>query len=240
MCGPNIPEPSRSVARLLKDSDLQLRSCLVNATWSIVLTVLSLLATAISAIAAIGSWRAARRADQAATTLANIERDRRHTELTPDFNVTCYRRAVGDRAELRLTFTGPPGLDRLDGAEVTIRDDRSNRTPTTAADPSAEELAAAIWGPLRFCPHVNDADKLGRSVPAVPLAKQEIIRLALEPSLAPRWVNDHAHWRQQYADDPLRLTITCTREGHAPWVIPIDVRIEPGPTGQQRAIEQGD
>ena len=205
----------------------------MNTTWSIVLAVLGLLAATAGAVAAIGSWRAAGRANQAATILATIEKDRRHTELTPSFDITCHRSPTGDAAYLHLTLTGPPGLDRLDGAAISVRDDRSNRSPIVAGGPTAEELAAVIWGPLRFRPHVNDADELGRSIPSFPLARQESTRFALEPSLVPHWVADQDYWRRQYADHPLRVNLTCTREGHEPWTILIDVPIEPEPNGQQ-------
>lgn len=190
------------------------------------LAVFGLLTAIASAVAASGSWKAARRSEKAATTLAAIERERRHTELTPTFEVTCSRPSVGDNVFLDLTFTGPPGLDRLDGTAIAIRDDRANRSPIVAGGPTAEDLASVIWGPLRFRPHVNDADELGRAIPASPLARRETRRFALEASLRPKWVDDTDYWRRRYADHPLRLTLTCTREGHVPWIIPIDVPIE--------------
>lgn len=211
----------------------------MNTTWSIVLAVLGFLAAAASATAAIGSWRAARRSDKAATILATIEKDRRHTELTPSFDIVCHRSPVGDTAYLQVTLTGPPDLDRLDGVAVSIRNDRANRSPTIAGGPTAEELAAVIWGPLRFRPYVDDADELGRSIPFVPLARQDTMQLAMEASLVPRWVADHDLWRRQYAHHPLRLHFTCTREGHEPWKFPIDVSIKPEPDNQELATEKG-
>jgi hypothetical protein len=208
---------------------------LVNTTWTIVLAVLGLVAATASAIAAIGSWSAARRSDKAATILAIIERDRRHTELTPTFDITCYCSSVGDTAYMQLTLTGPPGLDGLDGVALSIRDDRTNRTPAIAGGPAAEELSAVIWGPLRFRSHVNSDDELGRSIPAFPLVRQETTRFALDSSLVPQWVADRDYWHRQYANHPLRLTLTCAREGHASWTIPIDVPIESEPNDQQPA-----
>jgi hypothetical protein len=211
---------------------------LVNTTWSIVLAILGLLAATASAIAAFGAWTAARRSNEAATTLADIERKRWHTELTPRFDVTCYRSKSGT-AMLRLTLTGPTGLDHLDQVAVAIRDDQTNRAPVTAGDPTAEDLVTAIWGPLRFRPHVDGADKLGRSIPDFPLARQETKPLAMELSLVPRWVSDADYWRRQYADHPLRLTITCIREGHKPWAIRMDVAIEPDPNDQASTATNG-
>jgi hypothetical protein len=39
-------------------------------------------------------------------------------------------------------------------------------------------------------------------------------------------VHDAGGWRQQYADQPLRLTLTCYRRGHEPWTVPIDVDVD--------------
>ena len=155
-------------------------------------------------------------------------------ELSPRFEITCYRATTGNRADLRLTFTGPSALDRLDGVTVTVRDDRTNRTSVTMGGPSDEELARVVWGPYRFVPGVNGADALGKAIPNFSLDRQETARLALEESLAPRWVSDHSFWRQQYADHPLRLMIICTRAGHKPWNVIVDVPIEPESTTQAR------
>src|ERR1043165_4452629 len=47
--------------------------------------------------------------------------------------------------------------------------------------------------------------------------------LVLEPSLAPRWVNDPSDWARRYAADPIRLEVVWRRAGYKPWRIPIDV-----------------
>lgn len=204
----------------------QLRCYPVNTILTFTLGVLGFLATGASAIAAIGSCKSSRQASQAATTLAGIERDRWHTELSPIFEIACHRSPVSERATLVLTLTGPPGLDRLDGVAVAVRDDQPRKP--TGIGPPADEISKVIWGPCRFVPSVDQADKLGRAVPSLPLDKMVRTPLALEPSLVPHW-HDHSTWRRQYADHPLRLTITGTREGHKPWMIPRDVPIEPEP-----------
>jgi hypothetical protein len=82
---------------------------------------LSAFAALVAAVAAVGAWKAA-------VTLAAIERHRWHDDLTPKFEVRC-RVTGGDRAELRVAFVGPPGLDRLDRMTVSIRDDIRGRAP---------------------------------------------------------------------------------------------------------------
>lgn len=157
--------------------------------------------------------------------IEDLERQRRHDELTPQFEIS-YRRSPGsDDVILHLAFVGPPGLDQLDGVEVAVRDDRPDRRPVIAGGPTAEEVASVIWGPYRLRPSVDGANQIGRRTPAVPLRRGEALYRLLEPSLAPRWSADPVWWRRQYADQPVRLTLTCTREDEPPWVLPVEVAI---------------
>lgn len=190
-----------------------------------ILGVSGLVATGLGAIGALGAWRAAHGSNRAASSLTNIERDRWHAELSPVFDVRCERKAKSDAVDLWLTLVGPVGLVGLDSVSLSIRDDRSDRAPVTAASPSAEEIAGTIWGPLRFRPGVDKADQLGRSVPGIAMAKLAPRRLALEPSLVPLWA-DGQHWRRQYENDPLRLQLICHKDGFKRWVVPTDVPIE--------------
>ncbi|MGH3938470.1 MAG: hypothetical protein ACRDTG_07500 [Pseudonocardiaceae bacterium] len=147
-----------------------------------------------------------------------------------------------------MTFIGPDGLDRLDSVEITIRNDRRLVLSPIANGPSPEDLAAVIWGPLRFVPGVNGADRLGRAVPVFPMDRQETVPRAMEDSIPPRWNSDPSAWRRDHAGHPLRLTITCTREGYQPWTVTRDVPVElepdnappaVAPAAPQVAIEQG-
>ena len=55
------------------------------------------------AIAIIGA--VATKANETSHTMAAIERDRRHDELTPDFDVTCTIRSTNaDSADLHVAF----------------------------------------------------------------------------------------------------------------------------------------
>jgi hypothetical protein len=49
---------------------------------------------------------------------------------------------------------------------------------------------------------------------------------ALERTLPPRWSADAGRWWQQYADQPVRLTLSCYRQDHEPWTVPVEVRVE--------------
>ena len=194
----------------------------VDTFWS----VLGLLATGIAAVGAIGSWMSARHSSAAATAVARIEQDRRHVELTPQFELNC-RVTYGDGAMLWLAFTGPPGLDHLDAVTIAIRDDKHDREPIVAGGPTAEEIAQVVWGPYRFVPHVNGADRFGRAVAPMCLNRGDWTQRVLERTTAPLWA-DNAYWRRQYAEKPVRLKIACHRKGNKPWMIPVEIEVEQG------------
>lgn len=193
------------------------------------LAALGTITGVVSGIAAVGSWMAARAANRAATTLKAIEHDRWHTDLTPQFVISC--RATSDiAAELRLALAGPAGLDRLDEVIVGIRDDGLNHTPVDADWPTAEQVAWQIWGPYRFRPGVDGADRSGRTVAPIELQLGDWRSFALERTLPPTWMADGnagEQWRQDYAGQPMRLTITCRRKAHKPWTIPVELQVEP-------------
>jgi hypothetical protein len=191
---------------------------------SLTIEILGVAAALAAAVAAIGAWVAARYSARATAALTAIEQRRLHAELTPVFELSCQP-AGGDRAELRVAFVGPPGLDRLDQVTVMIRDDIRGRKAVTAGGPTAEEIAAQVWGPYRFVPGVDGADKSGRGVEPVSLMLGDWRPFSLERTRPPTWSNDDAKWRRQYADQPVRLEITCQRDGYSPWVIPLEVSI---------------
>lgn len=185
--------------------------------------ILGVVVTLIASIAAVGSWVAARHASRAAVTLTAIERRRWHTELTPRFNVSYT--TSGERATLTVALVGPTGLDRLDEMTLSIRDDRPDRD-TTTGQPSREEIAAQIWGPYRFVAGVDGADASGRHVPPIPLLPGVRRPFALERTRPPPWAGPDAvaWWGQEYQGTPLRLSMSCHRDGHDRWTVLVDVR----------------
>ncbi|MBY8889287.1 hypothetical protein K7472_31255 [Streptomyces sp. PTM05] len=183
------------------------------------------LAAGFSAVAAGGAWLTAERARKTADTVAVIERDRWHEELTPRLALR-----IGGGLDLRLTvrFDGPTGLRRLDEVRVTIRDDRDRSEDPLFGRITAEDRAKVIWGPARFRHGADEADQLGRSVAPFKLDLGEQRPLAMEQSLAPPWyegADGAARWRRDYDDANVRLWITCIAKGHKPWLLTQDVPI---------------
>jgi hypothetical protein len=173
---------------------------------------------AVAAVAAAFlTWRAAH-------ALTQIERQRWHADLTPEFDASV------DGERLLLTFTGPAGLHRLDEVTVTICDeggvDRLGQMPAGSA--TREDVVAHVWAPRCFDTAAKDQtlSNTGRT------ARAHLIRelgswhpLLLMPSRPPEWSAPTPEdlpaavkrWGEEYADKPLRLLITCRREGDEPW-----------------------
>ncbi|MER7952036.1 hypothetical protein ABTY59_32060 [Streptomyces sp. NPDC096079] len=190
-------------------------------------TSIAAAAALFSGISAFASWKTAQRAHGTAESVAQIERDRWHTELTPQFAA----RIVGQDGRLEgldVRFNGPVGLGRLDAVRLTIRNDRDrSNDPVLGAGPTAEQRAEVIFGPFRFRPGTDDADPLGRTLGPFTLDVHDEHRLALDPSLAPFWyegAEGAQRWRHDHPDsENLRLWIDCEAKGHKPWKLSVEV-----------------
>ncbi|MFG2974494.1 hypothetical protein ACGFYY_16065 [Streptomyces sp. NPDC048331] len=173
--------------------------------------------------------RTADLAFRTAESVAQIERDRWHRELTPkvDFRVTEERSYV----ELLIRYGGPSALGRLTSLELRVRDDRDrSHDPVLGAGPTAEERADTIFGPYRFQYSANGADEVGRSVAPISLPPGEECRLALEPTRPPQYYGLGAeHWARRWRDADLRLWVDCHVDGHKPWNLTAEV---PQPHGE--------
>jgi len=107
-------------------------------------------ALVVSIVAAAGSvgavWFSRRSAKSAAVSAvaasatAALDWQRRHDELTPEFDVsiTAGENGVGDHAEMRVALTGPAGLDRLDEVRIAILDEAGGRPLGTWAPRQGE------------------------------------------------------------------------------------------------------
>ncbi|WP_424922002.1 hypothetical protein [Streptomyces sp. wa1] len=189
------------------------------------IAALALAVAVVAAVAAIGSWRAARHANGTAQTLSRIEQQRLHTDLTPVFRCTIVANEARSTAMLRVHLEGPPGLLSHGHIEITtaLRNDNPHRGdgPQLAGTPTPEEVRAHIWGPWKFSADGRDAT--GRTVAPQQLTIGEWTRYGLTPTTPPSWSADTADaWRRDYANEPVRLSITARSKG-SEWTVPLDV-----------------
>ncbi|MGV9243588.1 hypothetical protein [Streptomyces sp. NPDC003710] len=185
-----------------------------------------------SAVATGGAWMAARRANSTADAVARIERERWHADLTPQFRVTLDR--TSDRtATLSVHLAGPLPLGQLDEIRVQVKpSDDMDRTPRLPGPPTAEQVAAHVWGPYKFTHGANGADVDGQTVESFALRVGVGRPFSVEKTSPPHWQegSDRAErWRDLWLNKPMRLVLTCRREGLEPWVVPYEVAVPQAP-----------
>lgn len=185
-------------------------------------TSIAAASAAFSGFAALAAWRASREANATAASVAQIERDRWHKELTPLLRL----KLEADQGMLYVRFDGPASLGKI-SVQLSLRDDfdRSG-VPSLAGGPTPQQIAESIWGPYRFRPGVDGADHRGRGVAAFPLEADDRTRLAVDPSLKPSWyegAEGENRWRQQWRNARIRLWADCEAPGHKPWRLSFEV-----------------
>jgi len=207
--------------------------------WSPVNAIILAVTAGILAWTAMVMRSATKHADDTATqssasasTLAEIERQRRKSELCPRFRVTAEPFNPGsDILRLRVTLVGPPGLDRLDKLTATIRNDhfrRGESFPERMGGPTAEQIKAHIWGSYHFTPATgpDDArsDSTGRTtVYDTPIPSGEQLVYQLEHTLPGSWMSmSQADWMRQQGT-LLRMAFTAEHNEHGTWYLPCEI-----------------
>lgn len=197
---------------------------------NLTITILGLLATVAAAVAAFGSWNAATKANATGERMAAIERDRRHAELTPDFDISCSgRETAADSADLYIALK-PGQLDALDTVTVAILDEVgvehwAHGLPDGV---TLEEAQTFVWGPWEFNTGASQQVSSNRMTKARPYSLTDGKNwdsLSLRRTLPGRWMSGPTQdgWREQYEDQPIRLLITCRRDGQE-WSLLKDIQ----------------
>jgi hypothetical protein len=187
---------------------------------------------ALSAVAAAGAWRAAHRSAETSKTVARIEQDRWHADLLPQFDIV-IERGDGDRATLSVRLAGPVPLGHLDEIRIKIaQSDDMSYTARTPGPPTQDELDAQVWGPFQFANGADGADVNGKTVDQFPLEVGKGRPFSIERTRAPYWQQGDdrdARWRDQWLNKPMRLVLTCRRDGFKDWVVPCEVEVPQSP-----------
>ncbi len=177
----------------------------------------------VAAAYGVPTWLQSRRSADAGQAASSYEAERRHEELTPEFVVTASPVNIG-RAELWVELAGPVALRGLDEIAVSIRDDVPGRAPVSPAGPSAEEIAAQVWGPYQFSPYADGADAGGRTIDPFALQVGERRPSSLMKTRAPHWTSQSdEQWWQQWVGEPVRLLLRCRRGDDPPWTVPLQI-----------------
>jgi hypothetical protein len=207
---------------------------------NLAIAIIGAVATFAAAIAATGSWIAARRANETASAVAVIERDRRHDELIPVFKFTG---TLGDKwsrdAELRVELVGGR-LERHAAVTVTILDEPEQDHWARGLPPGVtqEEAEAAVWGPWEFDTEASDLVVSNRESKPRPYSRISGKNWAVLPLIATRpkrWMMDRdqfagdllRRWDETWRGQPVWLLVVCVCDGYEPWFIKQDVKVEP-------------
>jgi len=202
---------------------------------SIIIAVIALLVSIASA-----AYTRKQATEQGKVTV--IEQDRRHEELTPEFDVT-VKKTSDDEADLRVTLNGG-GLDYLDEVVITIldevgKDHWGHGLPDGVAQ---EEAQSFVWGPWEFNTGASAQVVSNRETVPQPYSRvsgKNWDLLGLTATRPGRWMTGTTRdqWRKQYRNHPVRLLITCRREGYEPWFVQRDVVVQYAPVARVRFIE---
>jgi hypothetical protein len=224
--------------------------------WEAVGALASLGAAGAAAVGAFQSRASAREANaaarqsaSAAAALTAIERDRRRSELTPRFRVTCEPANPGtDALTLRVMLLGPPALHRLESLTVAIRDDLFQRAeiPPLAGGPTPEQVKEHIWGPYRFTPGTGPgaharADETGRVTACGPLPVGEGLTFHLEPTRPGQWMTGTTDpdWRRMQGT-VIRLLLDARIDDDWWWILRCEIETGPPPRGRSVAVQVPD
>jgi hypothetical protein len=199
--------------------------CTTVGSMSVAIACIVAAAAVLSAGAAWGSWRSAKSANSTANQLAQIEIDRRHAELTPQFNLTATR-VSGDFVRVDIKLVGPFALQWIDELTVSVRNDSTDHRSNLAGGPTDEDIAKVVWGPLRFLPNADGATKDGRSVAPVPLEVGNDRPFWMEPTQPPPWSDPNSQWWQSlYGGQGIRLMLHCESAKFGVWDLPLEIAI---------------
>ncbi|MFG2978047.1 hypothetical protein ACGFYY_34270 [Streptomyces sp. NPDC048331] len=171
-----------------------------------------------------------KQATNAASIVAGIENVRIHHDMLPDLKVEIRRTGDGGRARLTVRWDGPSVLKRLSEVRVRVLDDGQDRTVALASNlatgPTAEELAAQVWGPYRLQPGLDGVSVGGRTATREGLCLGSTLPLMMEPTRSPhRDAEAQIRWSMEFGRQPVRLHIECRHEDFEPWVQVYEINV---------------
>lgn len=174
----------------------------------------------LSAVAAAGAWFAANRSSKTADTVARIEEQRWHADLTPQFDIELLETGNG-QALLMVHLNGPDALRHLDHIAIEVGDDDRDLTRVTPGPGvTRDDLDLFVWGPYMFSHGANGTDEHGRGPEPFSLTVGTGARRAMRRTRPGHWMGGKSQgmWQGEYVGQPIRLVLTC-RRGDQEWVL---------------------
>ena len=208
------------------------------------MAIVSLIVAIVAILVASTSAAYTRKQATEQAKVAAIEQDRRHDELAPEFEITCMvKKTAHDWADLRVTLTGG-GLERLDEVVISILDetDKDHWGHGLPDGVNQEQAEAFVWGPWEFNTGASTqvvSNRESRPRPYSRIDGKNWALLSLQATRPGHWMTGTSQdeWRKQYQDHPIRLQITSRSEGHEPWFVQRDVKVDYPKVARIRAID---
>lgn len=184
-------------------------------------------AAILSAAFAFLSYLVARDARQSADKSVEIEKDRRHTELEPTFDVYIIKRQGYEVYEFTVKLEAPMALEFLDEIVVEIQDARRKPVdPLSGVVP--EDLQQQLWSKYRFSQRVDNASADGKRNSFRDLYVTEKVQFQLDDN--PRPTNyAEERWRHDVLNSNFKFVIYAKKSGFKDWRIPITYVSVSGP-----------
>jgi hypothetical protein len=211
----------------------------------------SLLSAVVAAFAAFASRTAACQANEAATRasaaadiMAQIEQQRRHSQLTPKFRIRCQVQEDWPDPGFAILFVMLAGgeLEALDTVTVTILNTAEIRPWGLPDNVTVGEAEEVLWSGWEFDTFFTGgagkralmASSHRQSKPR-PFSRRDgkdWCQVLLRRTAPPTWQNwTREEWQAKWETFPLRLSLDCHAEGHRPWTVYQNVKIEPSQPG---------
>ena len=105
-----------------------------------------------------------------------------------------------------------------------------------------EEAEAFVWGPWEFNTHASvqiATNRVSQTRAYSRVTGKNWDLLPLRRTRPGHWMSTYSQqqWQGDYEDHPVRLLITCRREGYEPWTLLQEVTTGPGPEEKKQASE---
>ena len=211
---------------------------------NLALAIISVVAALGSATAAFLAWRTAEKANDTSRRMEAIERDRRHSELAPRFDVFCYTQETSHESAFLQVVLEEGGVDFLDEVTIRILNEAwtlhwSDGLPDGV---SQEEADAFVWGPWEF--NTDASSKVANNRASRPRRYSRAdgenwAILELKLTRPGRWMlMSIENWQERQNGEPIRVSIACRRKGYEPWTLHREVRPDAGPPSTRRVRRQ--